>query len=98
MKRMADSPWRSIPAFGRFAGNWWLLANGGLRLRRQRAAMIDTFVVLNAVAERASIRRVGASQRRFCALAVCGLRRQQNGQLAAARVRDERKGCGCGWW
>ena len=54
---------------------------GGLRLRRQRAGMMDTAAVLHLVAESASIRRVGASQRRFGALAVCGLHRRQNGQL-----------------
>ena len=95
---MTDSARPSIPAFGRFAGKWWLLINGGLRLRRQRAAMMDTIAMLNAVAESANIRRVGALERRFCALVVCGLRRQQNGQLAAARVRDGRMECGRGWW
>ena len=60
--------------------------------------MMDTIAVLIAVAESAIIRHVGAFERRLCALAVCGLRRQQNGQLAAARVRDGRMGCGRGWW
>ena len=95
---MTDSPRRSIPAFRRFAGNWWLQINGGLRLRRQRAAMMDTIAVLHSVAESASTRYVGALERRFGALAVCGLCRRLNSQLAAARVRDGRTGCGRGWW
>ena len=70
---LTDSPRRSIPAFRRFAGNWWLQINGGLRLRRQRAAMMDTITVLHSVAESASIRCVGAFERRFGALAVCRL-------------------------
>jgi len=76
-----------------FAGKWWLQVNGGLRLRRQRAGMMDIAAVLHSVAESASIGRVGASQRRFCALPACGLHRRQNGHLPAARVRDGRMEC-----
>ena len=93
---LTDSPPRSNPAFGRFAGKWWLQVNGGLRLRHQHAGMMGIAAVLHLVAESASIRRVGASQRRFGALAVCGLHRRQNGQLAAARAGDVRRGCGRG--
>ena len=70
---------------------------GSLRLRRQHAGMMDTAAVLHLVAESAIIRRIGALERRFGAVAVCGLHRQQNGQLAAARVCDGRTGCGRGW-
>ena len=95
---LTDSHRRSNPAFGRFADKWWLQVNGGLRLRRQHAGMMGTAAVLHLVAESVSIGRVGALERRFGALAVCGLCRRLNSQLAAARVRDGRTGCGRGWW
>ena len=60
--------------------------------------MMDSAAVLHLVAGSANIRRVGALERRVGALAVCGLHRQQNGQLPAARVCDGRMRCGRGWW
>ena len=52
--------------------------------------MMDTIAVLNAVAESANIRRVGALERRFAALTAYGLARRLEGRLAAGRVRDYR--------
>ena len=67
------------------------LVNVGAWLRLEGAAMTDNIPVLLAVAKSASSGRVCASQRRACALTVYGLRRLQNCQLPAARVRDGRR-------
>ena len=48
--------------------------------------------MLNAVAESANIRRVGALERRFAALTAYGLARRLERRLAADRVRDYRSG------
>ena len=53
--------------------------------------MTDNILVLLAVAKSASSGRVGASQRRFCALAVYGLRRRQNCQLPLPAARAYRR-------
>jgi len=77
-------PWRLMRDGG-------CLVNVGAWLRLEGAAMTDNIPVLLAVAKSASSGRVCASQRRACALTVYGLRRLQNCQLPAARVRDGRR-------
>ena len=66
---LTDSPRRSNPAFGRFAGKWWLQVDGGAWLRLLHFGVMQTGPVLHAVAKSGLIGFGDASERRFSALA-----------------------------
>ena len=88
---MTLSPQRTIPAFGRRAGNSWLQELGGEQQRGQLFGTLAGVHMAAAVVAGASIGRVGASEPRFSALAAHGLRGGRKSQLPTARMQGVRK-------
>ena len=76
--KLPCSPPRSIPAFGRLAGKWWLLELSGQRQRRQHFGTLQTIGGLRAVGVGSGRARAEASEHRLSCTAVRAL-------LAAAR-------------